>query len=237
MKIMGQVVGILPLALLVSLPNQLLAHVPITNISSQYTSRLERMEEEMDTSDVEDDEELANSRRLPELGQIFYVGQYIRAVVSAANAPGTNDPSGLSRSRDELARNCRRVELSLVPERVNEGVQKGDLKAGFVRRITSTLQLLPTDHLVADLNGSGKECRGPRIRFGPRCSWCRRIPFLQGIQIQGFRASATSIYWTNRRGDGCQSFHQSEDMHSVKGPLNVQNSISKLPSVYTQSQR
>lgn len=137
MKIMGQVVGILPLALLISLPNQLLAHVPITNISSQYTTRLERMEEEMDTSDAEDDEELASSRRLPELGQIFHVGQYIRAVVSAVNAPGTNDPSGLSRSRDEIARNCRRVELSLLPERVNEGVQKGDLKAGFVRRTNS----------------------------------------------------------------------------------------------------
>lgn len=134
MKIMGQVVGILPLALLVSLPNQLLAHVPITNVSTQYTSRLERIEEEMDTSDVEEDEEeVANSRRLPELSQLFQVGQYIRAVVSAVNAPGTNDPSGLSRSRDELAKNCRRVELSLLPVRVNEGVQKGDLKAGFVR--------------------------------------------------------------------------------------------------------
>lgn len=149
LKIMGQIVGILPLALLVSLPNQLLGHVPITNISAEYTARLESME----TSDNEDDEEKDASSLLPELGQIFKVGQYIRTVVSASNAPGTSDPSGLSRSRDELARSCRRVELSLLPNRVNEGVQKGDLKAGFT--LTGSVKSVEDHGYVLDLGISG----------------------------------------------------------------------------------
>ncbi|RXW22586.1 hypothetical protein EST38_g3267 [Candolleomyces aberdarensis] len=152
MKIMGQIVGVLPLALLVSLPNQLLAHVPITNISSQYTSRLERMEEEMDTSDNEDEAEPGTSR-LPELGQIFKIGQYVRAVVSATHAPGSSDPSGLFKSRDEVAKACRRVELSLLPKQVNEGVQKGDLKAGFA--LTAAVQSIEDHGYILDLGVPG----------------------------------------------------------------------------------
>lgn len=36
------------------------------------------------------------------------------------------------REGDENVRASRRVELSLEPEKVNEGIAKGDLKAGFV---------------------------------------------------------------------------------------------------------
>ncbi|KAF6766586.1 hypothetical protein DFP72DRAFT_867062 [Ephemerocybe angulata] len=115
LKIMGQIVGILPLALL---------------------------------SDNEDDEEKDASSLLPELGQIFKVGQYIRTVISASNAPGTSDPSGLSRSRDELARSCRRVELSLLPNRVNERCPEGGLKGGILKSVE--------DHgYVLDLGISG----------------------------------------------------------------------------------
>jgi len=87
----------------------------------------------METSEDEDEDvEGSSARRLPELGELFHVGQYVRAVVAGTNAPGATDASGLSRSRDELAKSCRRVELSLFPQKVNEGVLKSDLKAGFV---------------------------------------------------------------------------------------------------------
>ncbi|TFK30827.1 U3 snoRNP-associated protein Rrp5 [Coprinopsis marcescibilis] len=134
MKVMGQIVGILPLTLLVSLPNQLLAHIPITNISPEYTQRLERSEEddEMQDSDEEDDSEVEGpAKSIPDLGQMFSVGQYIRAVVSATLSPGSSDPTGLYKSRHELAKLCTRVELSLSPPLVNEGVRGDDLKAGF----------------------------------------------------------------------------------------------------------
>ncbi|KAI0778417.1 U3 snoRNP-associated protein Rrp5 [Trametes elegans] len=130
MKILGQVVAVEPLALIVSLPNQLFAHVPITHISTQLTHILENMDDaEMNASDDEDDE--GTSSRIPDLYEIFRPGQYVRAVVTAVRAPGATDVAGLGRARDEVQRASRRIELSLVPEKVNAGVAKGDLRAGF----------------------------------------------------------------------------------------------------------
>lgn len=128
MKILGQIVSIQPLALIVSLPNQLFAHVPITNISSQLTELLEQEGEE---SEEEDEEGQPRKSRVPTLFEIFQEGQYIRAVVSAVHAHGSTDITGIVKSRDEVVKASRRVELSLVPERVNSGVQKSDLSADF----------------------------------------------------------------------------------------------------------
>ena len=135
MKILGQVVSVEPLALIVSLPNQLLAHVPITNITSQLTNLLESMaEEDNDIDSDESDEEGAESSkgRIPELFEIFRPGQYVRAIVTAVHAAGSTDVSGFGKTRDESLKASRRVELSLFPEKVNEGVAKADVKAGFV---------------------------------------------------------------------------------------------------------
>jgi rRNA biogenesis protein RRP5 len=139
MKIFGQIVNILPLALIVSLPNQLYGHVPITNISSQLTELLERLDAQELRSNDEEVEENEDSRpsHTPELSDLFTVGQYVRAVVSAVHAPGTSDVLGVGRSRDENIKTSRRVELSLIPERVNTGVSRSDLKQGFVRCPTS----------------------------------------------------------------------------------------------------
>ena len=46
MKVLGQIASIQPLALIISLPNQLMGHVPITQVTSQLTSRLESMHEQ-----------------------------------------------------------------------------------------------------------------------------------------------------------------------------------------------
>lgn len=135
MKILGQVIAILPLALIISLPNQLFAHVPITNISVQFTELLESMESQDFETNLEEDgeEEEQLKLRVPELSDMFKVGQYVRAVVSAVHPPGASDTSGVGRSRDEASRASKRVELCLIPERVNFGVPKSDLKLGFVR--------------------------------------------------------------------------------------------------------
>lgn len=132
MKILGQVVSVEPLALIVSLPNQLYGHVPITQISTQLTHALESIEDaDMDSSDDEDSE--SSPSRVPDLLDIFHPGQYVRAIVTAVHAPGATDVAGLGRARDEVHKASRRVEMSLIPEKVNEGVAKTDLRAGFVR--------------------------------------------------------------------------------------------------------
>lgn len=136
MKIFGQIVSILPLALIISLPNQLFAHIPITNISSQLTQNLERAEEEDEDSIMDDDDDKEDEKNvkdaIPELFEIFSVGQFVRAVVSAVHQPGASNTSGIDKSRDEITKASKRVELSLIPERVNAGVSKSDLKQGFV---------------------------------------------------------------------------------------------------------
>ncbi|OCH94735.1 U3 snoRNP-associated protein Rrp5 [Obba rivulosa] len=129
MKVLAQVISVEPLALIVSLPNQLFAHVPITQISSELTERLERMGEE-DEDSVDEEAEENGSARVPDLLDLFKPGQYIRAVVTAVHAPGSTDVSGLGRARDEAQKASRRVELSIVPEKVNGAVAKADVRQG-----------------------------------------------------------------------------------------------------------
>ncbi len=131
MKILGQIVSVEPLALIVSLPNQLMAHVPITNISSQLTHLLESMDDD-EPMESPDDDETERHNRVPELFEIFHPGQYVRAVVSAVHAQGSTNIPGLPRERGEAQKASRRIELSLVPEKVNEGVVKSDVKPGVV---------------------------------------------------------------------------------------------------------
>lgn len=162
MKILGQVMSIEPLALIVSLPNQLLAHIPITNISSQLTQALETMDDDHSSiHSEEDDEEEDGKAGVPDLLENFRPGQYVRAVVSAVHAQGSTDFAGFSRSRDETHKASRRVELSLLPAKVNEGVVKSDLKQEFVRTQVVNLQsLLNVDKGMLSFR---RERGGPRL--------------------------------------------------------------------------
>lgn len=128
MKILGQVMSIHPLALIVSLPNQLMAHVPITKVTSQLSQLLESP----DAESISDGDSGSDSDGVPDLSELFRLGQYVRAVVTSIHVPGTTDVIGLARSRDEVVKASRRVELCLIPGEVNVGVQKSDLRNGFV---------------------------------------------------------------------------------------------------------
>lgn len=139
MKILGQIVTVLPLALVISLPNQLLGHVPITQISTHLTHCLETMDE--DKESVEDESDDDDKSNVPDLSEIFQPGQYVRAVVTAVLAAASTDVSAIGRTRDETVKASRRVELSLSPDKVNSGVQKGDLRAGFVSILFNILSL------------------------------------------------------------------------------------------------
>jgi rRNA biogenesis protein RRP5 len=143
MKVLGQVFVVHPLVVVVSLPNQLFGHVPITNISSQLTGRLEALDEDDAhrsraslLDEVEDSDEEGDDRApLPELSDIFRPGQYVRACIVAVHSFGaTSTGSGLGgRPKDEIEKASRRVELSLVPKQVNDDIVKADIKPGLVR--------------------------------------------------------------------------------------------------------
>ena len=138
-----------PLAVIVSLPNQLFGHIPITQISSEFTHALETMnsDEEADEEDEEEDEGEDKHPAVPDLSDIFQPGRYVRCRVSAVHAPGSTEGLyGSARVRDEVEKASRRVELTLLPEQVNEGVAKADLKSGFVRLCSCVLDVCSHYH-------------------------------------------------------------------------------------------
>jgi rRNA biogenesis protein RRP5 len=123
----------LPLHLILSLPNNLLAHVPITEISSTLTKLLSAeqdamsVEGESEDEDKEDDED----KSAPELGQLFAPGQYFTAKV--LNLFPTASQSFISQYPvTETTRLAARLEATLVPEKVNAEVVKADLGKGYV---------------------------------------------------------------------------------------------------------
>lgn len=140
MKILCQIISVHPLELIVSLPNQLFGHIPITNITSQLTSQLQAIEElvEARSTDEELDEESIEDRSV-DLPGLFHPGQYVRAIVTGTKPPGTAGDRIVKHLKDDIDRGSRRVELSLLPKQVNQGLLKADLNKGLVRSFSATL--------------------------------------------------------------------------------------------------
>ncbi|KAJ1027850.1 hypothetical protein NDA13_003303 [Ustilago tritici] len=154
-RLLCSVLAIHPLAVVVSLPNQMLGHIPVTQISSQFTQRLQaaaNANAEDDSDDEQDDddedesmdedsdgEEPANrtssknskkdAKKVPELRDLFHVGQWL--VASVVQVRGGDVAKGRPiREGGEYEKESRRVELSLAPHLVNTGVTLSDLDAG-----------------------------------------------------------------------------------------------------------
>lgn len=193
MRILGQVMSIQPLAIVVSLPNQLFAHVPITQITSQLTQRLESTSDNDD--DELDDDRSESPSRAPELTELFYIGQYVRAVVISTHAPGTTDVAGLGRVRDDAVKASRRVELSLLPEKVNSGVRKVDLKVGYVSPFQRR-DRRGTHHRPVLVCGCEKH-RGSWIPPRAWCIWSVWIPAVQRRSQGRFRRIKTTCWGTH----------------------------------------
>lgn len=128
--VLGRVHTILPLHLVLSLPNNLLGHVPITEVSTTLTTAL-NAEMDSDAEDKEEDED--EEKSAPELVDIFTPGQYVAAKV--LNLFPTASQNFIAQYPvSETTKLAARVELTLVPEKLNSEVAKADLAAGF--RIT-----------------------------------------------------------------------------------------------------
>ena len=141
-----QIVAIRPMELIVSLPNQLMAHIPIQNISAHLSKALadtaddseaesdsDKEDDDAEESD-EDDDAASPSKRLATLSEMFTLGQTLPASVVSVKASDVSrkNLAGPQKS-DEQYRLSRRAIVSLDPAKVNEGVAKSDLANGFVR--------------------------------------------------------------------------------------------------------
>ncbi|KAK4057764.1 rRNA biogenesis protein rrp5 [Microbotryomycetes sp. JL221] len=129
-KVLCQVISVRSLELIVSLPGQLLGHVPVTNISTEFTKRLEQDDDEdHDSMPDEDGSSSTSDVDVPALQELFRPGMWLPAVVTGnASSNGRIGLGGFD--GDENVRASRRIELSIEPEKVNEGMAHGDLKPG-----------------------------------------------------------------------------------------------------------
>ncbi|OCF37082.1 rRNA biogenesis protein RRP5 [Kwoniella heveanensis CBS 569] len=128
--LLARVHTVLPLHLVLSLPNNLLAHVPITEISNTLTALL-NAEEAMSTSaKSDDDEESESESAVPDLAQLFVPGQYFPAKVLTLY-PTASQSFVSQYPVTETIRLAARVEVTLVPEKVNSEVAKKDLEKGY----------------------------------------------------------------------------------------------------------
>ncbi|MBW0507198.1 hypothetical protein O181_046913 [Austropuccinia psidii MF-1] len=144
-KLAGIVIEIRPLEIIVALPNQLVGHIPITEISSYYTKRLEELageDQESNSSGRDSESELDPLKGTSEL---FTVGQWLRCSVLKTT---TTIPRSCARL-SPLVRSALRVVLSLDPTRVNAGVFKHDLTSGMT--LTSAVKSIEDRGYILDL--------------------------------------------------------------------------------------
>ncbi len=152
-KILCQIIFIHPLALVVSLPNQLTGHIPITQISSVLSELIENDQNEennamnVDREDSEachedDDGDMGELGRrlkeLPAMSQMFSIGQYLPAIVTEVRKTGRRTSSAdgsldlLSKIQDKSLQGCERIQLSVSPDKVNANVSSRAIIAGSV---------------------------------------------------------------------------------------------------------
>ncbi|KAG9081621.1 rRNA biogenesis protein rrp5, partial [Ceratobasidium sp. 370] len=151
-KLLGQITSILPLALIVSLPNQLMGHVPIVNVSPQLTSRLDSTPSRSSRSASPSSEDEGEDDDIPSLTQLFSPGQYVSCTVKQVRPPSGSIDFG-ARPRDESEKAAKRVELSIRPGDVNAGVGVADIRVGF--NISGAIKSIEDHGYTVDLGLPG----------------------------------------------------------------------------------
>ncbi|KAF1921432.1 hypothetical protein BDU57DRAFT_535098 [Ampelomyces quisqualis] len=133
-----------------ALPNNLVGHVPLTAVSDRLNARLEQLINE-DLDAAADGEEALEDVSLDDM---FTVGQYIRACVTATT--------------DDGARARKKLELSINPTLVNTGLSKRKIP---VNSIIQASVVSNEDHgLVMDLGLHDSTIKGflPKGELGPQ---------------------------------------------------------------------
>lgn len=134
-RTLARVHTVLPLHLILSLPNNLLAHVPITEISSTLTQRLTAEEEAMSEDEAEEEDDETSSKAAkdgaPDLAELFKPGQYFPAKV-LVNYPTASQSFVSQYPVSETTKLAARIEMTLSPEKVNAEIVKADLEKGYL---------------------------------------------------------------------------------------------------------
>ncbi|KAI8646880.1 hypothetical protein BD408DRAFT_428276 [Parasitella parasitica] len=125
---LGCISHINELDLFVSLPHQLVGVVPITEISDAISAIVEKVANE----DEDEDMEGGSATALPNLADLFHVGQWVYCKITALQTEGK-----------------KVVELSLKPSLVNEDIDKVDITPGVT--LGATVKSVEDHGYVLDL--------------------------------------------------------------------------------------
>jgi rRNA biogenesis protein RRP5 len=126
-RVLARVHTVLPLHIILSLPNNLLAHVPITEVSNTLTRLLSLETSSSAGSNAESDDET----EAPDLTELFEPGQYYTAKV-LKTYPTASQSFASQYPPSETNKLAARVEMTLVPEKVNSEIVKADLTGGYM---------------------------------------------------------------------------------------------------------
>ncbi|KAJ2812327.1 rRNA biogenesis protein rrp5, partial [Coemansia sp. 'formosensis'] len=137
-QVLGCISAIRDLELLVSLPNGLVGVVPITSISPELTALVEKAAANAESSDKDSDDEDSdddamdvdsgeNSDDPLDLKLRFFIGQYVKCVVSELS-----DAHSAQATKQKKGKNYSRIELTLMPEEINDRFDTDDLCEGLV---------------------------------------------------------------------------------------------------------
>ncbi|KAJ3136886.1 rRNA biogenesis protein rrp5 [Geranomyces variabilis] len=122
MTMIGVIKEINDLDIAISLPDQLTGYVSITEISDYVTQQVEKAAGDDDESDAED-------VSVPELQELFTVGQTVACAITALEheaAPGSGDDAA------KAAAGRKRIALSLKPATVNANLSASELIEGLM---------------------------------------------------------------------------------------------------------
>lgn len=175
--VLGQVSKIGSLELELSLPNNLVGHVPITAVSEHLTKKLES-----DAAASEEEQDDADDGSESDLAALFSVGQFVRAYVSS-----TVDDSGPAPAKAK-----RRIELSLYPELANSGLAESDVVENSM--VAGSILSVEDHGYVVSLGIQDSQLRGflPKKEVDPSIPPTRLVQgCVHMFLVSGRRASGT----------------------------------------------
>ncbi|EME47963.1 hypothetical protein DOTSEDRAFT_147032, partial [Dothistroma septosporum NZE10] len=139
-SVLGRVTAITGRDIALALPNNLTGFAPILSISERLTSRIERLLASDEKPEDEEDEDV-------DLKQLFYVGQWLRASITAT---GTEPKDG-SKSK-------KHIELSLDPAAVNGALREENVVTNST--IQAAVRSVEDHGIVMDIGLSESSVKG-----------------------------------------------------------------------------
>ncbi|RMZ71103.1 hypothetical protein GMOD_00005609 [Pyrenophora seminiperda CCB06] len=201
--VLGQITDISHQDLVLALPNNLVGYVPLTAVSDKLNERLEKLLKDEDTEkkDGGDDDDDFEDVHLKDM---FSVGQYVRACITATN--------------EDNARARKRLELSIDPKLVNKGLTKRKIP---VNSMVQASVVSNEDHgLVMDLGLGDANLKGflPKGELGPK---------VQHAKVQ--EGAVFMCLVTGINSDG-RIIKLSAD-HTKAGNLTKSNTLTEAPTI------